>query len=659
MISGEQLPRRSLLWLIICQVAVMLPHLERIPVWVVIIYVGTALWRLQMFRQRAEMPRAWLRLLLGISGAALLFISYGTFIGLEPMVALLLVAAALKILEAIRDRDGYLLVFLGFFICVTHFIFNQTLPATLYSMLCTGLLVTTLVSLNQTPALAVSKNDPLLALKMLTLAVPMMVVLFFLFPRIGPIWSVPSKSGQGQTGMSDFLRPGAVTRLGRSADVAFRVGFDGDIPANPVLYWRGLVLSEFEGGAWRTLPRHKLPSVERRPIQPEALGEPLQYRVVLEPTQQRWLYGIAYAESPTAGVYEANDYRLGVINPIEFQFGYDVMSWPKALLQPNLSLWRRHVETAFPQGLNPLTETWIKSLRDQYSDDKSLVVALLNYFREQPFYYTLEPPEILTPDFVDKFVFESRRGFCEHYAYSFVAMLRMAEIPARIVAGYQGGEVNPLNNTVVVRQFDAHAWAEVWFLGDGWVRVDPTAAVAPSRIELGIEAALDGQPGFLSDSLISAYRFRGISAVNWIRLRYDALAFSWQSFVVGFDSPRQIEVLKDWFGEIKASWFILLLLGSWGAVLLPLMLWLNRVRQFDPLLPEEKRFQSICKRLERRGLVRALGESPLQTQRRAIEHLPDGDPLCMALEGAIADLYRNTNKALTSRQSNGSSDSRT
>ena len=165
MISGEQLPRRSLLWLIVCQIAVMLPHLQRIPLWVVAVYLAAAIWRLQMFRQRAEMPGKWLRLLLGLSGATLLFMSYGTFIGLEPMVALLLVAAALKLLEAIRERDGYLLVFLGFFICVTHFIFTQTFPATLYSLVCTGLLVTALIALNQSPGVGLSNHEPLLALK--------------------------------------------------------------------------------------------------------------------------------------------------------------------------------------------------------------------------------------------------------------------------------------------------------------------------------------------------------------------------------------------------------------------------------------------------------------------------------------------------------------
>jgi transglutaminase-like putative cysteine protease len=644
-ILGEQLPRRSLIWLIVCQIAVMVPHLQRVPIWIVVIYLAAALWRLQMYRQRAEMPGKWWRLLLGIAGATLLFTSFGTFIGLEPMVALLLVAAALKLLEAIRERDGYLLVFLGFFICVTHFIFTQTLPATLYSVFCTGLLVTALITLNQSPGAGFSNHEPLLALKMMTLAIPMMIVLFFLFPRIGPIWSVPSTSGQGTTGMSDFLRPGAVTKLGRSADVAFRARFAGVIPEKAALYWRGLVFSKFEDGTWRTLQWPELPGSERQPEAPETFDDPLRYRVVLEPTQQRWLYGMAYAESSTAGVYEAADYRLGVLNPIEFQFGYDVTSWVTAVLQPSLSDWRRRLETDFPRGLNPLTEAWVRDLHSQYSNDRDFVSALLNYFGTQPFYYTLEPPEILSPDFVDKFMFDSRRGFCEHYAYSFVAMLRMVGIPARIIAGYQGGEVNPLNNTLIVRQFDAHAWAEVWFGDGGWTRIDPTAAVAPSRIELGMEAALDGQPGFLSDSVLSAYRFRGVKILNWMRLRYDALAFGWQSFVIGFDSARQIDLLKDWFGEIRVSWFVAILLGSWAGVLLPLMLWLNRGRRVQPLLPEEQRFIALCSRLEQRGLIRGFGEPPLQTLSRARRHLPEGDPLVLALEAAVADLYKGTSSA--------------
>ena len=265
--------------------------------------------------------------------------------------------------------------------------------------------------------------------------------------------------------------------------------------------------------------------------------------------------------------------------------------------------------------------------------------AILNHFRSEPFFYTLEPPGISERDFVDRFLFDTRAGFCEHYAYSLVALARMAGIPARIVAGYQGGEVNPLNNTVVVRQFDAHAWAEVWFQGEGWVRVDPTAAVAPERVQLGLEAALASEEGFLADSPISAYRLRGISAINWLRLRYDALAFRWQSFVVGFDSARQFDLLRDWFGEIRVSWFVAVLLGSWALVLIPLTLWLNRQRTANPYLPEEERFLAVSARLKSLGLERGFGESPLLLLAATRARLPADHPLRRDLEAAVAALY--------------------
>ncbi len=359
----------------------------------------------------------------------------------------------------------------------------------------------------------------------------------------------------------------------------------------------------------------------------------------MDATQQRWLYGLSYAESETPGVIEAWDYRLGVINPLETQFGYDVMSWTGTPLQPELSPWRREVESEFPVDLNPRARAWITDLRARFSDDRQLVVAILNHFRSEPFFYTLEPPGISERDFVDRFLFDTRAGFCEHYAYSLVALARMAGIPARIVAGYQGGEVNPLNNTVVVRQFDAHAWAEVWFQGEGWVRVDPTAAVAPERVQLGLEAALASEEGFLADSPISAYRWRGISAINWLRLRYDAMAFRWQSFVVGFDSASQIDLLRDWFGEIRVSWFVAVLLGSWALVLIPLTLWLNRQRTANPYLPEEERFLAVSARLKSLGLERGFGESPLLLLAETRARLPADHPLRRDLEAAVAALY--------------------
>lgn len=640
MIIGDQLPRRAMLWLVLCQFVVVIPHLVRVPLWVIAVYIGAALWRIQMYRGRSEPPGRLIRLLLGVTAGLAVFASYRSLIGLEPMVALLLVATALKFLESVRAKDGYVLVCLGFFICITQFLFSQELPVVLYTLIASLLLVTSMITLNQSSGARTTMREPILAMKMLALAIPMMAVLFVLFPRIGPLWSVPSKTGQGITGMSDTLRPGDVSKLGRSASVAFRVQFDADIPPKSDLYWRGMVMSDFDDGAWRTLGWRDHPGAERRLQRPETTGEALTYQVILEPTMQRWLYALPYAESDTAGIIEAWDYRLTVLTPIEAQLGYRVKSWPGATLQPELSDWRRRTELAFPDGLNPRSQSWISNLRDEYSDDERLVAAVLDYFRSEPFYYTLKPPPITDEDFVDRFMFDSRRGFCEHYAYAFVTLMRLAGIPARIVGGYQGGEVNPVNNTVVVRQFDAHAWAEVWLEDRGWSRVDPTGAVSPARVEFGLEEALADDENFLADSPLSAYRFRGIGLVNWMRLRYDAAAWRWQSFIVGFNSEEQLGLLKNWFGDIKVGWFVTVMLGSWALVLAPLTWFINRSRRTSTRLPDEQDFLKLCARLEKRGIRRRQGESAVSLLDRARRALDPADPLIDQLESASDRLYR-------------------
>lgn len=637
--TDAALPRRALWWLIGCQFYVILPHLTRVPLWVLAIYLGAALWRLQMHRERALMPPRWLRLLLGLAAGGAVIASYQTLIGLDPMVALLLVASALKLIESVRAKDGYVLVSLGFFIMTTQFLYNQELPVALYSVVGTLLLVVSLIALNQRPSGSISRREPLLALRMLGLAIPMMIVLFLLFPRIAPLWSVPSKNTQATTGMSDVLRPGDVTRLGRSAEVAFRVQFEDQIPPQRELYWRGMVLNQFADGAWRTLGWSDHPATERKLDKPIAVGESLKYRIIIEPTMQHWLYAMPYAQSPTAGVFEAWDFRLAVRKPLESAFAYDVVTWPESSLQPELSPWRRETELALPSNLNPLTREWVERQVNAVGNGPELIARVLSYFREQPFYYTLQPPKIDDDDFVDEFIFQSLHGFCEHYAYSFVVMMRMAGIPARIIGGYQGGELNTLNNTLIVRQFDAHAWVEVWLEDRGWVRVDPTAAVAPERVEQGLEEALRGQEGFLADSLLSAYRFRSVTMVNWLRLRYDAAAWQWQSFIIGFNSDEQIDLLESWFGEIKVSWFVAVLLGSWVVVLAPLIWWMNRSRSSSERLPVEQQFAELCRALARRGIERAVGESAISLLVRAESELPAGDPQLVTLRRLADELY--------------------
>lgn len=639
------MPRNALLWLMLSQLVVLMPHLERVPIWILLVYIGTAVWRLQMYRGRTDMPRKVVRVALVIVASTAVFFSYRSFIGLEPMIGLLLTATALKQLEAVATRDGYTLVMLGFFICITEFLFSQQLPIVVYTFVGTLLLMASLVTLNELPGQRFSFAPLVLGGKLLAQALPMMIVLFLIFPRIGPLWSVPSKDRASVTGMSDTLRPGQVSKLSRSSALAFRAQFDGDIPAQRSLYWRGVVMSQFDNGGWRSIDERDIPKAELNQAAPVLSGSPLDYQVIIEPTMQNWLFALPYAEQRKATITSTPDFRLQSTKIIDSQLGYQVRTWPQTQLELNLSAWRRSVELAIPAEDNPRTRLWIEALQQRFPEPKALVDAVLTHFRQAPFYYTLEPPELPDKDFVDRFMFDSRRGFCEHYAYSFVVMMRQAGIPARIVGGYQGGETNPLNNTVLVRQLDAHAWAEIWLMQEGWVRIDPTAAVSPARIEYGLEAALTGleRARLFSDSPLSVFRFRNNTLVNWIRLRYDAVAWRWQAFIVGFNNEAQISLLKQLFGEIRVSWFVSAMLGSWLLVLAPLAWWLLKRNKARLRSPAEISLSKLCRQLARLGIDRRPGEGVRSLGARVAEALPPAQaaPFCMALQNIELQLYQN------------------
>ncbi|MEM7692559.1 MAG: transglutaminase domain-containing protein, partial [Pseudomonadota bacterium] len=307
---------------------------------------------------------------------------------------------------------------------------------------------------------------------------------------------------------------------------------------------------------------------------------------------------------------------------IENEFLYRVSSWPESRLEPSLSDWRREVETRLTLDQNAQTRTLARELYSNTTSTREYVNEVLSFFRENAFYYTLQPPLLATDNAMDDFLFRSRRGFCEHYAYAFTVMMRSVGIPARIVAGYHGGEVNPVNRTVIVHQFDAHAWTEVWVDGEGWIRVDPTSAVSPDRILYGLERAVAAEGSFLADSPLSPLRFRGVDWINGLRLRYDALTYRWQSWVTGFDGSAQLDLLRGVMGDISVRKSLIALLGT-GMITMGLVSALLFFRR-DPkrrhgFHAELHRFQQI---LYARGLARVAGEGPSALAERAQQRWP-------------------------------------
>ena len=629
----QQIPRNALVWIIVSLFTLVAPHLERIPLWVLAVYVFAALWRIMVYRGRWSFPGRWVKAGLIVGSFAGIYFSFGSVIGLEPTVALLLTAFALKLIELARRKDGYVLLFLGYFICITEFLFSQELPMVLYSLLNVMLVTTALVAMHRPGEDQFSRKTIRLAALMLLQALPLMLVLFFLFPRIGPLWTVPIKSHMAKTGVSDFMKPGDISSLGKSDAIAFRAQFEGDIPEPAGLYWRGLVFSKLEEGAWQSLRYYDVPAEERRPESVETAGEPIRYSVIIEPTQQNWLYSLRYARPTSGGVLSGPDFVLFSPTELEDQRIYSVETWPDAVLEPSLSPWRREVELRLPEGENPAAVALAGELRSLAGSDEAYVDAVLARFTREAFVYKLDPPLLPQSSPVDAFLFQTRAGFCEHYAAAFVVLMRAAGVPARVVAGYQGGEVNPVNRTVLVHQFDAHAWAEVWLAGRGWVRVDPTAAVSPDRIEWGLERALAAEGDFLSDSPLSLVRYRSIAWVNTLRLRYDAITWRWQSFVLGYNRDRQFQLLNDVFGGISVRKFLLVLFGTFLLVLLPVAFSLLRRRGAAAERPCDRYYLQFCERMAAVGFVRSPGETADDYAARIVRAIP-------SISGEVREITR-------------------
>ncbi|TQV67702.1 DUF3488 domain-containing protein [Exilibacterium tricleocarpae] len=638
-----QLPRNSLAWLLVAQAAAIAPHIPRLPVWLVGAWLFVVAWRVQVFRGVWAFPGAPVKALLVIvCGASLLF-GYGRFFGLEPMVALLLAAFVLKLLEMHRRRDALVVIYLGFFTCSTQLLFSTTMPAAVYALLCVVLLTAALIGLNQSEGHKQPLRSVQLAAKLVLQCLPMMVLLFLVLPRLGALWSVPMQQSAASTGVSDSMSPGDITRLARSGGLAFRVAFDGAVPPPSQRYWRGLVFSRFDGRRWSqariagfrdgpVLATPDNPQPWQRLV--EVSGSSRTYEVIMEPSHQPWLFALATPRDYSTGISLTRDFRLVYREPVGKRLRYRVTSYPDYRLEAQpLPDWRLRQELQLPDDFNPRARRQAQEWYRDAGSTEAYVERLLDYYNSD-FTYTLEPPP-LGRDSVDEFLWGTKRGFCEHFAGSFVFMLRAAGVPARVVVGYLGGELNPLEGYLQVRQYDAHAWAEVWLRGRGWVRVDPTGAVAPERIEADLRSALSEQESQLVSGVLALDRYRAIAWLNRLRLQWDALNYRWHRRVLGYDSTMQAGLLRQLLGEVSPLRVALLVIGVGGAILgLIALRVLLKGRKPRPS-PATRQYQRFVRKLSRAGLARAPGEPPRDFARRVATRRPDLEQAVLA----ITDLY--------------------
>ena len=607
-IASPVMALRHLLWLMAGLALVVAQHIERLPLWLNLVAAGLIAWRVYLGWNGLAMPRRWLLVLLVIGSMIGVYFSYRTVFGRDAGVALLVIFLSLKLLEMRGQRDAMVLILLAYFLALTNFFYSQSLLTAALMLVSIVVITSSLVNF-AAPARDMRANLKTAGV-LLAQAGPVMLLLFFLFPRVqGPLWGLPQDAYSAITGLSDSMSPGAISRLSQSDAIAFRVKFDQQPPPKQQLYWRGPVFWQFDGRTWR--PGDFRP---RTQLKFEATGNPYDYEVTLEPHNQLWLFALELAAKIPPNARVTSDYMLVSRAPVRGRMRYEMRSYPNFTARGDDDDEELQSALQLPRRFNPkaseLAREWAASL----NSDAAIVQRALRYFGEEGFAYTLEPP-LLGRDSVDEFIFGSKRGFCEHFASSFVFLMRAAGLPARVVTGYQGGDINPVDQVMVVRQSDAHAWAEVWLKGRGWVRFDPTAAVAPIRVESGIAAAVPA-----TDPLPMMAR-TGFNFLIQVRYNWEALAHKWNRLVLGYTPERQREFLSGW-GMNEPSWENMTMTLFWGVfgLLAILAAWLlRRIRSHDPV---QRAWLRFCRKLAKKKQPRAPHEGPADFSARAAQNFP-------------------------------------
>ncbi len=587
-------------WVLIAQVVVVLPHAAHLPLWLIgfaAVSIAAQLPHIKAkFKKLSNLKRIYqsvqmLGFLLGLLG---LWLTYNTAFGLDMGVAFLVLCLVSKLWELYKRRDAYVVLNLSLFVLAALFLMDQGLLTTLEVIVGAVIILLAFIALNDDSN--ASGDGRLRTLGVLGIgALPLLVVLFLFFPRLPPLWSVQLSGQQATTGVSDSMSPGDFANLGQSTELAFRVEFADDRPPQQQLYWRGLVFSDFDGVTWRPAPqRDQWSSRLQAPawiqnafatVPDESRAAPVNYKIILEPTQQNWLFGLDYPFSEQPDINTTSEFTLSKDQPVTQQLRYDVLQFAQMRIDPVLTEASRRENLALPNEGNPQARALAKQLFKQSgSDPVRYIAAIEQWINRTEFRYTLSPPRLNT-NRIDEFLFETKAGFCEHYSSSFTFMLRAAGIPARVVAGYQGGEPSRNVNVWEVRQMDAHAWTEVWLEGQGWVRVDPTAFVAPERVEQGMNTMTEQQGAAMFGNGASAQvSYQQYQMLQTLRRLSDQASYYWQKDVVGYNQDKQADSLLKWFNISSIIQQITWLATSAVSVMaiLVFVIWYRRRKRWHP-----------------------------------------------------------------------------
>ncbi|WP_100658326.1 transglutaminaseTgpA domain-containing protein [Alteromonas flava] len=554
-------------------------------IWILILAASATITRVVLFARPNYQPltNRSINLLAVLAAIALAWFSLQLGL-LLTMVNLLVMACAFKLMRINAEKDIRQLAATLLFLIGCGFIFQQGIAYSLLYVMITLLVLAGLHSFNA-PSLTLQRHVKSIGM-MLAQALPIAVTLFLILPQLPPLWQMPTSKG-AMTGLSDSVTPGDFAELSQSTDLAFRAIFTNSPPPNYQRYWRVMTLEAFDGKTWSIASQRRQLNRQyqqaRREFTPELDGPFWQYEVIAEPSHQRWLFALDIARARAMGdtqIKHGHEYQLLASRPVVSPMRYSVQSYYAEPLNQTLFSVDRRINRQLPQSGNPQTQQWVAELRQQYPENQSLLQALQEHFISSGFRYTLKPNPMPTNP-VDQFLFEHKAGFCAHYASALAYILRLSDIPARMVTGYQGGEeLSP--NVISVHQYDAHAWVEAWVDERGWVRLDPTAWVSPGRIEFGLEHAMQDEGSFLEDAPLSLARLKNIELFNQLRLWFAEMDYQWSKWILGFDSQQQYDLLQQWFGELTAQKLSMIGVGAVMIISLLLGLYiLPQLRRHD------------------------------------------------------------------------------
>ena len=591
----------------------LVPHITRLPVWVVLWCLVSWGYVLAAARYNLPKPGKIVRPALTVAGilGVLLFEEGG--LDQNASVALLWIMASIKPMELHTRRDQMVIIFMTLFLAVACLFFSGTLVTAVYMIFSIWITMAALIRIQHPGG---RRMDQLgLAGGLLLKALPLALILFLVFPRIhGSLWGI-RRPAQAYSGFSDSLSPGTVTSLVRNNATAFRVEFDNGVPAAEHLYWRGLVFWHFDGSAW-----HRSNSSIRISL-PLRGSNPAAYTITLEPHNQRWLFALDLPYEFEANAVLLSDHTLVSRWRVRQRYQYRLKSYTAYTTGP-IRQWEAAARQ-LPRHSNPEAMALARRWRTAAADRIQIIDAALSYLHNNDFRYSLNPPP-LGENSIDDFLFRSRKGYCEHYASAFAFLMRAAGIPSRIVAGYLGGELNPYGEYLIVRQSDAHVWVEVWLPARGWIRIDPTLAVAPQRVEQGMAAVLPPEEQFL----LAAFRAPGPFAAYWTSLRFgwDVINTRWNRWVLGYSTMRQ----KMLFAKIGIDAGTRMGLAA-AMILAVAALGLTALFYFRGSLKKpaaagdavQKAYRSFAAKLSRRGLARQPSQGPLDYASRVAAARPD------------------------------------